>query len=88
VSLGEATRAGFGFFALKYINAPRSRGVRPAPQGSGSRRTATVRLHLAAAPRLSSREGQSVKLYGQFERTEGNRFDASYEARLGIKVCW
>ena len=32
--------------------------------------------------------GQSVKLYGQFERTEGNRFDASYEARLGIKVCW
>jgi outer membrane autotransporter protein len=30
----------------------------------------------------------SMKIYGQLERTEGNRFDASYEARLGIKVCW
>jgi outer membrane autotransporter protein len=37
---------------------------------------------------LARSGGQSVKLYGQFERTEGNRFDASYEARLGIKVCW
>jgi outer membrane autotransporter protein len=30
----------------------------------------------------------SMKIYGQLERTEGDRYTGEYEARLGFKVTW